>query len=117
MDVTAYITGNGTHNLAYSTTSTTNVSYSSREGVNAPQLVIETGGTPSGPTNTPTPGPSPTPSNTPAGLTQTPTRTPTPSRTPTTPSQLFSNATFCMPVLSAVEGTVMGRESSPSGEG
>ena len=43
VDVTAYISGNGVYNLAFSTTSSTNVSYSSREGANAPQLVITLG--------------------------------------------------------------------------
>ena len=99
VDVTAYITGNGIYNLAFSTGSTTNVSYSSREGANAPQLVIQTSnGTPSGPTNTPTPtatataGPSPTPTRTPTGVaTNTPTVPPT--VTPTAPPT-FQNATF-----------------------
>jgi RHS repeat-associated protein len=82
VDVTSYITGNGVYNLAFSTTSNTNISFASREaGANAPQLVIQTA---SGPTNTPT-------------ATLTPTRTPTPiaSNTPTgTPAPPFSNATF-----------------------
>jgi hypothetical protein len=82
VDVTSYITGNGVYNLAFSTTSNTNISFASREsGANAPQLVIQTS---SGPTNTPT-------------ATLTPTRTPTPiaSNTPTaTPALPFSNATF-----------------------
>jgi hypothetical protein len=43
MDVTAYITGNGTYNLALTTPSTTSVSLASREaGARAPQLIIET---------------------------------------------------------------------------
>src|SRR5215211_7315762 len=42
VDVTSYITGNGAYNFAFSTTSNTNISFSSREGANAPQLVIET---------------------------------------------------------------------------
>jgi hypothetical protein len=55
LDVTSYITGNGIYNVAFSTTSSTHaahVSFSSREGANASQLVIQTG---SGPTNTPGP--------------------------------------------------------------
>jgi len=43
MDVTGYITGNGTYNLAVMTSSSTAVSLASREaGANAPQLIIET---------------------------------------------------------------------------
>jgi hypothetical protein len=43
MDVTAYVTGNGTYNLAVMTASGTAVSLASREaGANAPQLIIET---------------------------------------------------------------------------
>ena len=43
MDVTAYITGNGTYSLALTTSGSTAVSLASREsGANAPQLVIET---------------------------------------------------------------------------
>ena len=97
VDVTEYITGNGVYNLAFSTGSTTNVSYSSREGANAPQLLIETS---TGPTNTPTAtataGPSPTPTNT--GV-ATPTKTPTPTATtsqlptPTAPPA-FQSASF-----------------------
>jgi len=72
VDVTSYIMGDGVYNLAFSTTSSTNITLrlrreklrlrsgqGSREGANAPELVIETSG---GPTNTPgaanTPGPS-----------------------------------------------------------
>jgi hypothetical protein len=43
VDVTAYITGNGTYNLALTPLGTTAISFASREaGTNAPQLVIET---------------------------------------------------------------------------
>ena len=101
VDVTEYITGNGTYNLAFSTGSTTNVSYSSREGANAPQLVIETS---TGPTNTPTAtataGPSPTPTST-SLATPTKTATPTATNTSTTPQPPtptapppFQNASF-----------------------
>jgi RHS repeat-associated protein len=104
VDVTAYISGNGVYNLAFSTTSSTNVSYSSREGANAPQLVIQTS---SGPTNmptfTPTSGPTPTRTNTPG-----PTATNTPTATPAPP---FSNATFVYDgdgkrVKSTINGTI-----------
>jgi hypothetical protein len=43
MDVTAYIVGNGTYNLALTTPGSTAVSLASRQsGANAPQLIIET---------------------------------------------------------------------------
>jgi hypothetical protein len=42
IDVTAYITGNGTYNLGLSTPSSTAISFASREsGTNAPQLTVE----------------------------------------------------------------------------
>ena len=43
MDVTAYIAGNGTYNLALTTPGTTAVSLASRQsGANTPQLIVET---------------------------------------------------------------------------
>jgi hypothetical protein len=42
IDVTAYITGNGTYNLGLTSSSSTAVSFNSRESANGPQLVIET---------------------------------------------------------------------------
>jgi hypothetical protein len=43
IDITAYITGNGTYNLALITPGSTAISLASREsGANAPQLVIQT---------------------------------------------------------------------------
>jgi hypothetical protein len=43
IDVTAYITGNGTYSLALTTPGSTAISMASREaGANAPQLIIET---------------------------------------------------------------------------
>src|SRR6266511_1110557 len=43
MDVTAYVTGNGTYNLGLTTPSSTAISFASHEaGANAPQLIIET---------------------------------------------------------------------------
>ena len=43
IDVTAYITGNGTYTLALTTPSNTDVGLASREsGANAPQLIVET---------------------------------------------------------------------------
>ena len=58
------------------------VQFSSREGANPPQLIIERGIPPSPtPTSTPTPTPTPTPSPTPTA-TATPTPTPVPTATP-----------------------------------
>jgi hypothetical protein len=43
MDVTAYITGNGTYSIALTTPGSTAISLASREsGANAPQLIVET---------------------------------------------------------------------------
>ncbi|RPI94887.1 MAG: DNRLRE domain-containing protein [Chloroflexi bacterium] len=74
VDVTPYVTGNGTFSFALSTTSTTAMSFPSREaGANAPQLIVETQS-----------GPAPTviPTNTSPGA-ATPTRTSTPALTAT----------------------------------
>jgi acid phosphatase type 7 len=91
VNVTSYITGNGTYNLGLTTSGSTALSLASREaGATAPQLVIQTqGGT--APTATRTPTRTPTSASNP---TQTPTRTPTsagnptqtPTRTPTATS-------------------------------
>jgi hypothetical protein len=43
LDVTAYITGNGTYSLALTTPGSTAISFASHEaGANAPQLIVET---------------------------------------------------------------------------
>jgi hypothetical protein len=43
IDITAYITGNGTYNLALTTPGSTAISLASRQsGANAPQLIVET---------------------------------------------------------------------------
>jgi hypothetical protein len=61
VDVTSYVTGNGTWSLALATSNSTAMSLASREaGANAPQLVIETGSS----TPTATAAPSPTRTNT-----------------------------------------------------
>jgi hypothetical protein len=44
VDVTAYVTGNGTYSFGLSTTNSTALSLSSRTGANPPQLVIVTTG-------------------------------------------------------------------------
>jgi hypothetical protein len=42
VNVTALVSGNGTISIALATTSSTNLSMSSKEGANAPQLVVTT---------------------------------------------------------------------------
>jgi hypothetical protein len=41
VNVSSYITGNGTYTLALTTPSSTSISYASRSSANAPQLVLE----------------------------------------------------------------------------
>jgi hypothetical protein len=78
VDISSYIKAEGTYNLVFTTTNTTDTNLASREDTagHAPQLVISTGigGTTSTPTNTPskTTVPTTTPTST------TPTKTPTP---------------------------------------
>ena len=68
VDVTAYITGNGSYSLALTVPTSAAISFASREvGNNAPQLMVETQG---GPTATVTPSPT---------ATHTPTSAPTSS--------------------------------------
>ena len=80
VNVTTAVTGNGLVSFGLSTTNSTALSLTSREGANPPQLVVTTVG--STPTPTPVVTPSPTPVVTP---TPTPvdTPTPTPVDTPT----------------------------------
>ena len=96
MDVTSYITGDGTFSFALSTSGATAISLASREsGGNAPELTVDfTASSPTAdpptpsitPTDTPTPTPTdtltPTVTLTPSD-TLTPADTPTPSDTPT----------------------------------
>jgi hypothetical protein len=100
VDVTSYITGNGTFNFALTGGSATEISLASREsGANAPQLIIEMG---SGPANTPTTSPTlgttATSTNTPV-VTSTPTATAAASNTSTptftaTPTLVANTSTF-----------------------
>jgi hypothetical protein len=94
VNVTSAIAGNGTYSFGLSTTNSTAVSLSSREGLYPPQLVMVWSGSGSGsqptnaPTNPPTAAPSPTPT---AAPTATP--SPTPTAAPTTaPSSTPSSA-------------------------
>jgi hypothetical protein len=75
VNVTSLITGNGTFDLAVSTTSSTSMNFNSRDATsNQPQLVIQTSATPT--TSTSTPTRTPTSVITPT-ITRTPTSTPT----------------------------------------
>jgi hypothetical protein len=53
VDITPFIKGNGTYNMAIDTANTTNTSLASREAANAPQLVVTVTGS-GGATSTPT---------------------------------------------------------------
>lgn len=111
VDITPYITGNGAFNLALTTSSTTAMSFSSRQGANAPQLVIETqGGPTSMPTVTPTPTVTPPATNTP---TTTPTATSTNSNPPTnTPTPTNPGSTGSVTFIPIADSYV--NESSPT---
>ncbi len=99
MDVTSYITGNGTYSFGVTNLSTTAISVASREsGANSPQLIV-TFSSSTGATSTP--GSTPTFTATPSATsTSTPTATSTLAFTPTTtltptPTPVFSpTATF-----------------------
>ena len=83
LDVTGYVTGNGTFSFGISTPGSTAITLAAREsGANAPQLIIDLGGTftPT-PTNTSTSSPTNTPVNTPTDPPAN-TATATPASTP-----------------------------------
>ncbi|MCL4251185.1 MAG: DNRLRE domain-containing protein, partial [Anaerolineae bacterium] len=103
VDVTALVTGSGQVNFVMTSTSNTATSYSSREGANPPELIVEVidgplptdtpapaTNTPVPPTNTPVPPTdTPLPTNTPVPPTNTPvppTDTPLPTNTPVPPT-------------------------------
>ena len=116
VDVTNYITGNGVFNLALTTTSSTAISFASREsGANAPKLVIETQGG-SGPTITPTFTPTITVTLTSTSTSQfTPTSTPTATTTPSqtlTPTPPTLNSAFYLSLSGqATLGGVTGEDT------
>ncbi len=93
VDITPYITGNGTYNLALTTAGSTAISLASREsGTNAPQLVVNIQGG--------------------AAATSTVTRTPTPTttRTPTSTMNPIQTATMtrtATPTSTASSGSVV----------
>lgn len=82
VDVTAYITGNGTYSLGLTVPNSAAISFASREvGNNAPQLTVETQG---GPTATASATRTATSTSTPtATVTPSPTTTDTPTSAPT----------------------------------
>ena len=102
-DVTSLVSGDGTYTFALVADGSDGVTFSSREGTAAPELVITmgTGGVTVTPTRTPTRTPTATPTN-PAVITNTPTptRTPTssvPTNTPTaTPTSTLAVPTNTM---------------------
>jgi choice-of-anchor B domain-containing protein len=84
IDVASHVAGEGLVSFAVSTSSLSAISVDSREGANAPELIVDTGGAAPTPTNTPVP---PTPTNT--TVPPTPTNTsvpPTPTNTPVAPT-------------------------------
>ena len=87
LDVTSYITGNGTYSIGVTNLSSTAISVASREsGANAPQLIVTYFGS-SGATSTPTFTPTPT-------FTLTPVATSTPTPTSTATPTLVATPTF-----------------------
>ncbi len=116
VSVTSAIRANGTFSFGLSTTNSTAVSFSSREGPYPAQLVIVysgAGGTPSSsptgtattpPTNPPTATPTPSPTGTP---TASPTASPSPTPVPTTtPIGSSGSATFTPVADSYVDASV-----------
>jgi hypothetical protein len=81
VNVTSAIAGNGTYSFGLSTTNSTAVSLSSREGSHPPQLVILSSG--SGSSSSPTNPPTNPPTAAPTAPTATPAPTPTPTAAPT----------------------------------
>jgi hypothetical protein len=82
VNLTSLITGNGTYSLRVSSTSSNGADYSSKEGANPPQLIIQT---------QPLPTASPIFTSTPIVL---PTFTPTITNTPSSDSNLVLNSGF-----------------------
>ena len=98
-NLASLVTGNGVLDIALKTTSSTQISMSSREGANPPQLVVNvsaSGTPPPTATNTPTATATATATSTAtAPPTSTPTDTPTPTPTATsTPGSTTSTFTF-----------------------
>ncbi len=90
------VTGDGQLDMAVKTTSNTSLSYSSREGANPPQLVVNIAAGPAGPTATPTDTPVPptaTATDTPVPPTATSTDTPVPPTATATDTPVPPTAT------------------------
>ncbi len=105
VDVTSYVTTEGTFSFGLSTTSVTALALASRESANPPQLIIQLGAanTPTNtPTSTSTATATSTPTNTPVGGVPTDTPTPTPASAPTltptaTPTSTATNTPTATP--------------------
>jgi hypothetical protein len=112
IDLTPYIQGDGTYNLALTALSSTKINLVSREaGANSPQLVVTLS---SGGAATPTQTPSKT-------LTPTPSRTPTPTPTPTAASgsgkiPAFSHVIFIL-FENKEYGSIIGNSALPNFNG
>lgn len=106
LDVTPYITGNGTYDLALTTTSTSVLNFSSRDaGSNPPELVIETFAS-----GSVTPTPSPTSS-------LTPTSTPTATATSGSPTTLTFTTVADARVVQSSPATNYGTSSNLQADG
>ncbi|HET8669853.1 MAG TPA: DNRLRE domain-containing protein, partial [Candidatus Saccharimonadales bacterium] len=103
VDITSYIAGNGSYNLALVVTDSTAISFASREsGTRAPQLIIES-------QNTSTPTPTQTATSLPTATpTFTPTTTPSPTETstPTEPQPASETPTATPTLPQQSTGTV-----------
>lgn len=85
VDVTQFVTGDGSYSFAIDTTSSNGSDWASRESAQPPALIVQTGSVPT-PTPTPTATPTPTPTATPApSVTPSPTSSPSPTPTGTVP--------------------------------
>lgn len=82
-DVTSLVSGNGTYTFALLADGNDGITFSSKEGTAAPQLIVTLG----------TGGPTLTATSTSASITNTPTRTRTPTRTPTNPAVVTNTPT------------------------
>ncbi len=123
VDVTSLITGNGLYDMAVASTSSTSVSFNSRDAAsNWPQLIIETDARPPTPTPTATPTATATPTSTPtrsltakATATQTPTSTATASATFTATTTATATNTPTVSPNAAADPTISGNAGVANG--
>jgi len=111
IDITSAISGNGSYNFGYSSTSNTSLTYASREaaGGHAAQLVIVLSSQPP-----PPPTPTPTATNTPTPTdTATPTPTPTPSSLLTIPAAADSYVDASQPSVNFGTSTLLRTDATP----